>query len=32
MITGILNLEDAQKGFDLLDKEPADHLKILLKV
>ena len=32
MITGILNLDDAQKGFDLLDKEPADHLKILLKV
>jgi threonine dehydrogenase-like Zn-dependent dehydrogenase len=32
MITGILNLEDAQKGFDLLEKEPADHLKILLKV
>lgn len=32
MITGILNLEDAQKGFDLLDKEPAKHLKILLRV
>lgn len=32
MITGILNLEDAQKGFDLLDKEPAKNLKILLKV
>ena len=32
MITGILNLEDAQKGFELLDKEPANHLKILLKV
>ena len=32
MITGILNLEDAQKGFDLLEKEPANHLKILLKV
>jgi len=32
MITGILNLEEAQKGFDLLDKEPAKHLKILLKI
>jgi threonine dehydrogenase-like Zn-dependent dehydrogenase len=32
MITGILNIEDAQKGFDLLDNEPANHLKILLKV
>jgi threonine dehydrogenase-like Zn-dependent dehydrogenase len=32
MITGLLNLEDAQKGFDLLEKEPANHLKILLRV
>jgi 2-desacetyl-2-hydroxyethyl bacteriochlorophyllide A dehydrogenase len=32
MITGILNLEDAQKGFELLEKEPKKHLKILLKV
>ena len=32
MITGVLNLEDVQKGFDLLDNEPAKHLKILLKV
>lgn len=32
MITGIMNLEDAQKGFDLLENEPAKHLKILLKV
>jgi threonine dehydrogenase-like Zn-dependent dehydrogenase len=32
MITGILKLEDAQKGFDLLENEPAKHLKILLKV
>jgi threonine dehydrogenase-like Zn-dependent dehydrogenase len=32
MITGILNLEDAQKGFELLEKEPEKHLKILLKV
>jgi hypothetical protein len=23
MITGLLKLEDAQKGFDLLDKEPV---------
>jgi threonine dehydrogenase-like Zn-dependent dehydrogenase len=32
MITGILMLEDAQKGFELLEKAPANHLKILLKV
>jgi threonine dehydrogenase-like Zn-dependent dehydrogenase len=32
MITGVLNLEDAQKGFELLDKEPGKNLKILLKV
>jgi 2-desacetyl-2-hydroxyethyl bacteriochlorophyllide A dehydrogenase len=32
MITEILNLEDAQKGFELLEKEPGKHLKILLKV
>jgi 2-desacetyl-2-hydroxyethyl bacteriochlorophyllide A dehydrogenase len=32
MITGVLNLGDAQKGFILLDKEPAKNLKILLKV
>ncbi len=32
MITGILNLEDAQKGFELLEKEPAKNLKILLKI
>jgi threonine dehydrogenase-like Zn-dependent dehydrogenase len=32
MITGILKLEDAQKGFELLEKEPARHLKILLGV
>jgi len=32
MITGVLKLEEAQKGFDLLDTEPAKHLKILLKV
>jgi threonine dehydrogenase-like Zn-dependent dehydrogenase len=32
MITGIMNLEDAQKGFELLESEPAMHLKILLKV
>lgn len=32
MITGILNLEDSQKGFDILDKEPAKNLKILIKV
>lgn len=32
MITGILNLEDAQIGFDLLEKEPEKNLKILLKI
>jgi threonine dehydrogenase-like Zn-dependent dehydrogenase len=32
MITGTLDLEDAQKGFDMLEKEPGKHLKILLKV
>jgi threonine dehydrogenase-like Zn-dependent dehydrogenase len=32
MITGILKLEDAQKGFELLENEPGKHLKILLKI
>jgi 2-desacetyl-2-hydroxyethyl bacteriochlorophyllide A dehydrogenase len=32
MITGILKLEDAQRGFELLDKEPGKNLKILLKI
>jgi len=32
MITGVLNLEEAQKGFELLEKEPETNLKILLKV
>lgn len=32
MITGILKLEDAQKGFGLLMEEPGKHLKILLKI
>jgi threonine dehydrogenase-like Zn-dependent dehydrogenase len=32
MITGILKLEDAHKGFELLENYPARHLKILLKV
>jgi threonine dehydrogenase-like Zn-dependent dehydrogenase len=32
MITGVLNLEDAQNGFELLEKEPGKNLKILLKV
>lgn len=32
MITGILDLTDAQKGFELLEKEPAKNLKILLKI
>lgn len=32
MITGILSLKDAQLGFELLEAEPAKHLKILLKI
>lgn len=32
MITGILNLEDAMKGFEMLKREPEKHLKILLSV
>ena len=32
MITGILPIKDAQRGFELLDAEPGKHLKILLKV
>jgi threonine dehydrogenase-like Zn-dependent dehydrogenase len=32
MITGILNLEDAHTGFELLEKSPAENLKIMLKV
>ncbi|MEI7422500.1 MAG: alcohol dehydrogenase catalytic domain-containing protein [Prolixibacteraceae bacterium] len=32
MITGILDLKDAQKGFELLESEPGKHLKILLRI
>jgi threonine dehydrogenase-like Zn-dependent dehydrogenase len=32
MITGVLKLENAQKGFELLLEEPGKHLKILLKI
>jgi 2-desacetyl-2-hydroxyethyl bacteriochlorophyllide A dehydrogenase len=32
MITGIMNIEEAQKGFELLENNPSKHLKILLKV
>ena len=32
MITGKLDLKDAQKGFEYLENEPEMHLKILLKV
>jgi threonine dehydrogenase-like Zn-dependent dehydrogenase len=32
MITGILNLDEAQKGFELLEKEPQKNLKILIKI
>jgi 2-desacetyl-2-hydroxyethyl bacteriochlorophyllide A dehydrogenase len=32
MITGIMRIEEAQEGFELLDREPGKHLKILLKL
>jgi 2-desacetyl-2-hydroxyethyl bacteriochlorophyllide A dehydrogenase len=32
MITGILEIKDAQKGFELLEDFPAKNLKILLKL
>ena len=32
MITGVLDLKDAQRGFELLENEPGKHLKILLKI
>lgn len=32
MITGILELKDAQKGFEMLDNHPDENLKILLKI
>jgi hypothetical protein len=32
MITGIFELGDAQKGFEIPDREPEKHLKILLRV
>lgn len=32
MITGILDLKNAQEGFELLESEPGKHLKILLRV
>jgi hypothetical protein len=32
MITGILDLKDAQHGFELLESAPERHLKILLKI
>lgn len=32
MITGILDLRNAQEGFELLESEPGKHLKILLRV
>jgi threonine dehydrogenase-like Zn-dependent dehydrogenase len=32
MVTDILDLKDAQKGFEYLENEPAKHLKILLKI
>lgn len=32
MITGILRLENAQQGFELLESELGKHLKILLRI
>ncbi|MEI6275512.1 MAG: alcohol dehydrogenase catalytic domain-containing protein [Prolixibacteraceae bacterium] len=32
LITGILDLKDTQNGFELLEKTPGKHLKILLKI
>jgi threonine dehydrogenase-like Zn-dependent dehydrogenase len=32
MITGILDLKDAQKGFEMLDNQPEENLKILLRI
>ena len=32
MITSVLDLKDAQKGFEILEKDPASQLKILLKI
>lgn len=32
MITGIMDLENADEGFQLLESEPERHLKILLRV
>jgi threonine dehydrogenase-like Zn-dependent dehydrogenase len=32
MITGILDLDEAQKGFEMLENDPGNHLKILLKI
>jgi threonine dehydrogenase-like Zn-dependent dehydrogenase len=32
MITSVIDLKEAQKGFEMLDINPESHLKILLKV
>lgn len=32
MITSVLDLKDAQKGFELLENDPESQLKILLKI
>ena len=32
MITGIMSLDEAQKGFELLEEEPQKNLKILIKI
>ncbi len=32
MVTDVLPLEEAMKGFEMLESDPANHLKILLKI
>jgi threonine dehydrogenase-like Zn-dependent dehydrogenase len=32
LISGILDLDEAQKGFEMLENDPGNHLKILLKI
>ncbi len=32
MVTDVLPLEEAMKGFEMLDSDPARHLKVLLKI
>jgi len=32
IITGILDLKDAQEAFELMEAEPSKHLKILFRI